>query len=291
MGQRQRVKGVLQLYSLRCGDKSVILDCPKIMGIINVTPDSFFDGGKFYSHSTPSLEKIELEAEAMIGGGATFLDIGGSSSRPGAEVIGASEEIERVLPVVECLAQLPVTLSVDTFHAKTAKAVLEVGADVINDISGGRDPQMFEVIADSDCAYVIMHMQGNPQNMQKNPTYSNVVAEVKEYLEKKVEDLERIGVCRSRLIVDPGFGFGKTFEHNIKLFKTLESFRSMGMPLLVGLSRKSFLGEIVGRDVNERLQASVTAAVLAVKQGANIVRVHDVIQTFDGLMTLRALSD
>ena len=203
----------------------------------------------------------------------------------------ASEEIERVLPVVECLAKLPVTLSVDTFHADTAKAVLKVGAKVINDISGGRDPHMFEAIADSDCAYVIMHMQGNPQNMQKNPTYSNVVAEVREYLEQKVKNLEQMGVRRNRLIVDPGFGFGKTFEHNISLFKTLESFGSMGIPLLVGLSRKSFLGDIVGRDVNERLQASVTAAVLAVKQGANIVRVHDVAQTFDGLMTVRALSD
>ena len=134
-------------------------------------------------------------------------------------------------------------------------------------------------------------MQGNPQNMQNNPTYSNIVAEVRGYLEKKVENLEQFGVCRSRLVVDPGFGFGKTFEHNIQIFKILDSFRSMGIPLMVGLSRKSFLGDIVGRDVNERLQASVTAAVLAVKQGANIVRVHDVAQTFDGLMTLRALSD
>ena len=279
------------MYSLRCGAKSVILDQPKIMGIINVTPDSFFDGGKYYSHSTLSLERIELDAQAMIESGATFLDIGGSSSRPGAAFISAPEEIERVLPVVKCLAKLPVTLSVDTFHAKTAKAVLEAGADVINDISGGRDPRMFKLIADSDCAYVIMHMQGNPENMQTNPAYSNVVAEVREYLEKKVENLEQIGVCRNRLVVDPGFGFGKTFEHNIRLFKTLESFGSMGIPLLVGLSRKSFLGDIVERDVNERLQASVTAAVLAAKRGANILRVHDVAQTFDGLMTLRALSD
>ena len=261
------------------------------MGIINVTPDSFFDGGKYYSHSTPSLDRIEVDAQAMIESGATFLDIGGSSSRPGAAFISASEEIERVLPVVECLANLPITLSVDTFHAKTAKAVLEAGADVINDISGGRDPRMFEVIADSDCAYVIMHMQGNPENMQNNPTYSNVVAEVREYLEQKVENLEKIGVCRNRLVVDPGFGFGKTFEHNIQIFKSLDSFRSMGIPIMVGLSRKSFLGDIVGRDVTERLQASVTAAVLAAKQGANIVRVHDVAQTFDGLATVRALSD
>ena len=261
------------------------------MGIINVTPDSFFDGGKYYSHSEPRLEGIELDAQVMMKSGATLLDIGGSSSRPGAEFITALEEIERVLPVVERLARLPVTLSVDTFHAKTAEAVLEAGADVINDISGGRDPQMFEVIANSDCAYVIMHMQGNPQNMQNNPTYSNIVAEVREYLEKKVENLEQMGVCRNRLVVDPGFGFGKTFEHNTRLFKNLESFGSIGIPLLVGLSRKSFLGDIVGRDVNERLQASVTAAVLAVKKGANIVRVHDVTQTFDGLMTLRALSD
>ncbi len=279
------------MYSLRCGENVVSLDQPKIMGIINVTPDSFFDGGKFYSQSMPSLERIEAEAKAMIAGGAAFLDIGGSSSRPGASAVGASEEIERVLPVVECLSHLPATLSVDTFHAKTAEAVLGAGAEVINDISGGRDPHMFEAIADSDCAYVIMHMQGNPQNMQINPTYSNVVEEVRGYLEKKVENLERIGVCRSRLVVDPGFGFGKTFEHNIHLFKTLDSFGSIGLPLLVGLSRKSFLGEIVGRDVNDRLQASVTAAVLAVKQGANIVRVHDVAQTSDGLMTLSALSD
>ncbi len=278
------------MYSLRCGQKLVSLDQPKVMGIINVTPDSFFDGGKFYSRGLPSLERIQREAQAMIDGGATFLDIGGSSSRPGAEAVGATEEIERVLPVVESLAHLPVALSVDTFHAKTAKAVLEVGADVINDISGGKDPQMFETIADSGCAYVIMHMQGNPQNMQKNPTYSNVVAEVQEYLEKKVDMLERIGVCRSRLAVDPGFGFGKTFEHNIQLFKSLDSFRFLGIPLLVGLSRKSFLGDIVARDVNERLQASVTAAVLAVKKGASIVRVHDVTETFDSLMTLKALS-
>ena len=268
-----------------------MLDHPKIMGIINVTPDSFFDGGKYYSHSTPSLEKIERDAQAMIESGAAFIDIGGSSSRPGAAFISASEEIERVLPAVECLAKLPITLSVDTFHAKTAKAVLKVGADVINDISGGRDPRMFEVIADSDCAYVIMHMQGNPENMQNNPTYSNVVAEIREYLEQTVENLEQIGVCRNRLVVDPGFGFGKTFEHNIQIFKNLDSFRSMGIPLMVGLSRKSFLGDIVGKDVNERLQASVTAAVLAVKHGANIVRVHDVAQTFDGLVTVRALSD
>ena len=213
------------MYSLSCGDRIVSLDQAKIMGIINVTPDSFFDGGKFYSHSTPSLDRIELEARAMIENGASFLDIGGSSSRPGAEDVGAAEEIERVLPVVECLGQLPVTLSVDTYHAKTARAVLEVGADMINDISGGRDPQMFEVIAESDCAYVIMHMQGNPQNMQKNPTYTNVVTEVREYLEKKVENLEQIGVCRNRLVVDPGFGFGKTFEHNIQEFRLVRILR------------------------------------------------------------------
>ena len=172
------------------------------------------------------------------------------------------------------------------------KKGIQLGVKLINDVSGLQyDPETVNVLKHNNTPFVLQHSKGRPENMQNNPSYSNVVAEVREYLEQKVENLEQIGVCRNRLVVDPGFGFGKTFEHNIQLFKSLDSFGSMGIPLMVGLSRKSFLGDIVGRDVNERLQASVTAAVLAVKQGANIVRVHDVAQTFDGLVTGRALSD
>ena len=259
------------------------------MGVLNITPDSFSDGGQLLADTTPDAELILAAAQAMLSEGAAVLDIGGESTRPGAQPVSIAEELERVIPVVELLSELDTILSVDTRHAEVAQAAIAAGAHIINDVSAGADKDMLEVISGSSVGYALMHMQGTPQMMQDNPRYTNVVNEVRGYLATRVEACLQQGIALERLIVDPGFGFGKTQQHNLQLLSHLPDLRVADLPLLVGLSRKSMLGHITGRDVGQRSYASVGAALLAIQRGADLVRVHDVGPTQDVIKLFTAL--
>lgn len=243
-----------------------------IMGVVNVTPDSFSDGGLFYD-----TEKAVEQGLAMEEGQAGILDIGGESTRPGAEPVSAEDEADRVIPVIRALSEKSkALLSIDTFKAKVAAKAISNGAHIINDITAGEgDPEMFSVAAETKAGLVLMHMQGTPRTMQKNPHYDDVVAEVKEYLLKRAQAAREAGVARERIIIDPGIGFGKTLEHNLLLLRHMEELCSLGYPLLLGASRKTFIGQLTGRPPEERLWGTVGVHVLGAAMGAAIVRVHD----------------
>lgn len=260
------------------------------MGVINVTPDSFSDGGRFFG-GTADLSRISDIAAAMLADGAAILDVGGESTRPGAAAVPADEEIRRVMPVIERLLDFDAILSVDTSKPAVAARVLAAGAHLVNDVTGGRDPQMLAAVARSDAAFCLMHMQGEPRTMQEAPYYSDVVAEVRAFLAGRVSACRAAGIGHERLLLDPGFGFGKTLAHNLALLKDLAALRVDELPLLVGLSRKRMIGTITGRAVEQRAVGSAAAAVLAVQRGAAIVRVHDVAETADALAMLVALRD
>ncbi len=254
-------------------------DRPSVMGILNVTPDSFSDGGRFETLTTALAQADRLVAE-----GADLIDIGGESSRPGSQPVALAEELDRVIPVVERLARrVEVPLSVDTTKPEVARAAIEAGASIINDIGGLADPEMLRVVAGSEVGVVIMHMRGTPRTMQDAPEYSNVVEEVEAYLADRVRCVELSGIGRDRIAIDPGVGFGKSFDHNIQLLRRLPRFERIGCPILVGTSRKGFLGKITGRSIAERESASVASALAASTRGASIVRVHDVAATVDAL--------
>jgi dihydropteroate synthase len=254
------------------------------MGVLNVTPDSFSDGGKFFE-----LNQSLAHAQALIAEGADLLDIGGESTRPGAAPVSLDEERRRVLPLLEKLAGGDVPISVDTHKPALMREALAAGAALINDVSGFRDAGAFEAVADSDAAICIMHMQGEPRTMQHNPHYGDVTQEVYDYLAVRVQAAEAAGIARERMVIDPGFGFGKTLEHNLTLLRELRKFRALGCAVLAGLSRKTMLGKITGRDPAQRVHASIAAALIAVQNGAHIVRVHDVAATRDALAVLAAL--
>ncbi|MBT7334838.1 MAG: dihydropteroate synthase [Gammaproteobacteria bacterium] len=259
------------------------------MGVMNITPDSFSDGGTLYANAAVDLGKVRATAQRMIAGGASILDVGGESTRPGATPVSVEVELQRVIPVVAMLGELGTIVSVDTRHAEVARCAIDAGADVINDVSAGADPKMIQVIAETSVGYGLMHMQGVPETMQQAPAYQAVVAEVHAYLASRVHACKLAGIAAERLWVDPGFGFGKTQQHNLSLLADLERVRVGQLPLLVGLSRKRLLGEITGRETSERVFASVAAAVLAVERGADLVRVHDVEATADALKVLAAM--
>ena len=261
------------------------------MGVLNLTPDSFSDGGRFLSGSRIDLGRVRAEAEAMLRAGADILDIGGESTRPGAAAVSAADELERVIPVLNSLLELDTIVSVDTRKAEVAKAALAAGCHLLNDVSGLRDKAMLEAVAGSDAAVCIMHMQGEPQHMQVNPSYTDVVAQVRGFLEGQVQSARAAGIADSRLCLDPGFGFGKTLDHNLALLRSLGELRVDGLPLLVGLSRKRMIGALTGAEVDARMPGSVAAAVLAAERGADIVRVHDVAETAQALKILEALRD
>jgi dihydropteroate synthase len=247
-------------------------DRPRVMGIVNTTPDSFSDGGLAFT-----LEDAINRAEALVAEGADILDIGGESSRPGAVDVSIEEEIRRVIPVVAALAtRTTVPISVDTTEPEVARLALDAGASIINDIRALDDPAMLAHAAGSDAGVVLMHMQGNPRTMQNNPQYADVVAEVLAYLIERVERAERAGIARERIAIDPGIGFGKTAEHNITLLRNLDRFASLGCSVLIGTSRKRFLGSVTGRDASGRLMASVISSLAGCVRGAGVVRVHDV---------------
>ncbi len=269
---------------VRCGEFELPLDRPLVMGIVNVTPDSFYDGGR-YGDPRPAIDHARRLAEE----GADILDIGGESSRPGAEPVTVEEELRRVLPVLDALAGLGRPISIDTTKPQVMRAALERGAAMINDITALGAPGALAAAAGSDAAVCLMHMQGEPQTMQANPVYTDVVVEVRDFLAARAAACLRTGVARERIVVDPGFGFGKRTEHNLALFAHLDALASLGYPVLVGLSRKSSLGRLTGRPTEERLASSLAAALLAVQRGARILRVHDVAATRDVLAVLAAV--
>ncbi|MEW5701480.1 MAG: dihydropteroate synthase [Candidatus Zixiibacteriota bacterium] len=257
------------------------------MGVVNVTPDSFFDGGRFADPVA-----AVAQARRLIDEGADILDIGGESTRPGSEPVFADEQIRRVVPVIEQIRALwPGPISVDTTRAAVAAAALAAGANWVNDISALRDdPEMLPLVARLDCAVVLMHMQGTPRTMQVDPTYHDVVAEVSGFLSDRARMAESSGIPRDRIIIDPGIGFGKTLEHNLQLLRAIPRLVALGYPVLVGASRKSFIGRITGAPPEERLEGSLVAAIRAVEAGAKIIRVHDVASTRRALSVAAALT-
>jgi len=256
------------------------------MGVVNVTPDSFSDGGRFLDPA----QALE-HANRLIAEGADILDIGGESSRPGAAPVSVEEELRRVMPVLEKLGALPVPVSVDTSKPEVMRRSIAAGASMINDILALQAPGALEAVAGSDAAVCLMHMLGEPRTMQKDPRYDDVVAEVCAFLGGRAQVAAAAGIARDRIVLDPGFGFGKTPQHNLELIRALPRLRALGYPVLAGLSRKSLFGKIVGREAAERVHASTAGALLAAQRGAAIVRVHDVAATRDSLLVLRAIDD
>ena len=271
--------------NFRCGHFNFDLSRPLVMGIVNVTPDSFSDGGLHLQRDAALAHAHQLIAE-----GADILDIGGESTRPGAQPVSAQEELDRVLPIIEALHGAPVPISVDTSKPEVMQAAIAAGVQMVNDINALQDTAAMQAVASSNVAVCLMHKQGNPQNMQAQPHYQNVVAEVSTFLSGRIAAAEAAGIQRERIVIDPGFGFGKTLAHNLALLRELKKLTELGVPILAGLSRKSMLGTLTGQDITQRLPASVAAALIAVQRGAAIVRVHDVRATVDALKIWNAVN-
>lgn len=268
---------------LSCGPFQFDLSRPIVMGIVNVTPDSFSDGGLHWRRDTAI-----NHARQLIIDGADIIDIGGESTRPGASPVSVQEELDRVLPVIEGLPGVPV--SIDTFKPEVMKQAVAAGACMVNDINALQDAQAMKAVAMSGVAVCLMHKQGDPQTMQLLPDYRDVVDEVSRFLRKRIEAAEAAGIARGRIVVDPGFGFGKTLQHNLALLRELKKFKELGVPIMAGLSRKSMLGALTGQDALHRMPASIAAALIAVQRGASIVRVHDVRATVDALKIWNAIN-
>lgn len=274
---------------LQCGRFTLTFERPLVMGILNVTPDSFSDGGRFLLR-----DAALARAERMLADGADIIDIGGESTRPGAPPVPLAEELERVVPIVEALRDMNVPLSVDTYKPAVMRAALDAGADMINDIWGLRQESALDAVKDSNCGLCVMHMLGEPRTMQlREPVYADVIADVRAFFAERIAALAQAGIALERVSLDPGFGFGKTVEHNYALLANLAATLPAGKryPLLAGMSRKSMLGAVTGRAANERLAASVSGAVCAAERGAAIIRVHDVAETVDALKVWRATRD
>jgi len=264
---------------LKLNNHAFDLKRPLLMGILNITPDSFSDGGKYLT-----LNQALKRAHEMIEEGVDIIDIGGESTRPGSEPISLDEELKRIIPIIEALKKdSDIAISVDTYKPQVMKEAIDRDVAMINDVYALRQPGAIDVIKHSKVGICLMHMQGTPQTMQINPHYTNVVSEVKSFLEARANDLVSEGIEKSRMILDPGFGFGKTFEHNIALLQHLESFKSLKLPLLVGLSRKSFIRKILNGEHDDHLSGSIAAAIFSVIKGAKILRVHDIKETKSAL--------
>jgi dihydropteroate synthase len=271
---------------LRCADKVLHLDRPQVMGIVNITPDSFSDGGRYFDSSRALAHALELVEE-----GADILDIGGESTRPGAAEVSVQEELDRVIPIIEALAaEVPVPISIDTSKPEVMYEALRSGAGFLNDVRALQEPGALETAAKSDVPVCLMHMQGAPRTMQDDPHYDDVVVDVEKFFRQRITACEQAGIKRERILLDPGFGFGKSLEHNISLLSELERFQSLDCPLLVGMSRKRMIGTLLG-DVppDKRLYGSVSAAVVAAMKGAAIIRVHDVRPTVEALKVVTAI--
>ncbi|EGR2794779.1 dihydropteroate synthase [Vibrio navarrensis] len=272
---------------LRSHKKQLDLSTPQIMGILNVTPDSFSDGGQF-THLDAALR----QAEKLIQAGATIIDIGGESTRPGAPEVSLEEELNRVIPVVKAIrASSDVWISVDTSKAEVMRQAIEAGADLINDIRALQEPGALEIAAKAQVPICLMHMQGQPRSMQHSPNYQDVLREVGEFLRERVKVCEQAGIAKELLILDPGFGFGKTLEHNYHLLAHLESFHQFGLPLLAGMSRKSMIFKLLDKKPADCMVASVTCATIAALKGAQIIRVHDVEETVEAMKIIQMMKN
>ena len=269
-----------------CGKFKLDISRPLVMGIVNITPDSFSDGGLHSSTADAIAHALQL-----IEDGADILDIGGESTRPGAALVSEQQELDRVLPLIEGLRGIAVPISIDTYKPEVMRAAIHAGASMVNDVNALQAEGALQVVASSDAAVCLMHKQGVPQTMQQRPEYQDVVGEVMAFLRERIAVTESAGISGKRIAIDPGFGFGKTLEHNLDLLRHLDRLRELGVPILAGLSRKSMLGAIAGREVDGRLAASVAAALLAVQRGAAIVRVHDVRETVDALKIWNAVNE
>lgn len=270
---------------LRLGSQTLSLDRPLVMGVLNVTPDSFSDGGKFFA-----TDAAIRQAERMFAAGAAIVDVGGESTRPGAGQISEDEELDRVIAVIETISDgTDIAVSIDTSKPGVMRAAVDAGASMINDVYALRQDGAVEAASELDVAVCLMHMQGEPGTMQENPGYQNIPGDILDFLSKRITACRDAGIDDEKIVIDPGFGFGKTHEHNVRLLASLDRFQELGMPLLVGLSRKSTLGALTGKDVEERLPAGIAAAILAVERGAHIVRTHDVDETIDALKIASAV--
>lgn len=270
---------------LPCGSRFLDLSRPHVMGILNVTPDSFSDGGRF-----SQIDLALKHAAAMVAAGATLIDVGGESTRPGARAVSPVEELERVAPVVEAIArELDVIISVDTSTPAVIRESARLGAGLINDVRSLQRDGALEAVVATNLPVCLMHMRGEPGNMQDNPVYDDIVAEVEGFLRERMNACAAAGIAAERIIFDPGFGFAKTHEHNLSLFKHMPQLHALGRPLLVGVSRKSMIGRALGREVGERLYGSLALAALAVAKGAHILRVHDVAETVDVVRMIAAV--
>ncbi len=272
------------MFQFVSGKKNLSLEKPLVMGILNVTPDSFSDGGEY-----SSFELACRHADEMVEQGATFIDVGGESTRPGAAEVNLREELSRVIPLVEYIAQHhDVWISIDTSKAEVMKQAVEAGAHLINDVRALQEPGALEMAAKLQVPVCLMHMQGLPRSMQNAPIYDDVVNDIKQFFEQRIQACCDAGLKREQLLIDPGFGFGKSLAHNYELLNRLDEFKSLGLPILVGLSRKSMMGNLLHRDVSERLAGSLAGAMLSAQRGAGILRVHDVPETVDVLKVLNA---
>ncbi|HZF17093.1 MAG TPA: dihydropteroate synthase [Steroidobacteraceae bacterium] len=270
---------------LRCGSKLLSLVQPCVMGVLNITPDSFSDGGRFLDPAIAVDNAVRMVEE-----GAVIIDVGGESTRPGAAPVAIDEELRRVIPVIERLSpKLGVVISIDTRRPKVMRAALSAGAELVNDINALQDMDAMHAVANTDAGVCLMHMQGDPLSMQQAPEYGNVVTEVRDFLTERVAACEAAGIARERIAVDPGIGFGKTPEHNLRLIANLHDYIWLGRPVVIGVSRKSTVGRITGRPVDGRLAGSVALATLAAWNGAAIIRAHDVAATVDAMKTVAAL--
>ncbi|MET0986022.1 MAG: dihydropteroate synthase [Steroidobacteraceae bacterium] len=272
---------------LICSDRTLDLSTPAIMGVLNVTPDSFSDGGR-YTTVPMAVERARM----MVEEGARIIDVGGESTRPGAAAVTPAEEIERVTPVIEALrSRLDVLVSVDTRQTDVAKAALEAGAHMINDVSALSAPDMIELVSRSAAGVCLMHKQGEPRTMQVQPKYGDVVREVKQYLAARIQACEAVGIARSRIVIDPGIGFGKTLQHNLALIARLTELQELGVAVLIGVSRKSMFKTLLGRELEDRLPGTVATTCAAVLAGAAIVRTHDVAAAIDASKVAIALRE
>jgi dihydropteroate synthase len=272
------------MHYLQCGKFKLALDRPLVMGIVNVTPDSFSDGGQFFSAQAA----IDRAAQ-LIDEGADILDIGGESTRPGAQAVGIDEELHRVMPVFEALRDCGIPLSIDTMKPEVMRAAIEAGASMVNDVYALRAPGAIEACARAGVAVCLMHMLDTPRTMQQDPKYGDVVSEIEQFLLQRARACEQAGIARERIVIDPGFGFGKTSQHNLDLMRAIPRFATLGYAVMVGISRKSVLGRLVGKDAGGRLAASLSAALLLAQRGAHILRVHDVQATVDALKVWQAV--
>lgn len=280
---------MIRTHTMNFRNRQVIFDTPKVMGILNVTPDSFSDGGKF-----SELELAIRQAESMVKAGATFIDVGGESTRPGAKAVALNEELDRVIPVIEKISnELDVVVSVDTSKAQVMTEAVQSGAGMINDVRALRNEGALRAAInaanDFNVPSCLMHMQGEPQSMQDKPLYHGVVKEVMDFFEQRIEECEKAGLERRYILIDPGFGFGKTLDHNYQLLKHIQQFNRFKIPVLVGMSRKSMIGNLLKREVNQRLAGNIATATIAATAGVEIIRVHDVVETMDAIKIVNKL--